>query len=214
VPWQLKSLPTARRDLLTTALDEEVVVYDPQRKRAYSLSRIAVAVWNHCDGRKTVADLQQLAAAEYGLLVDEGHIWLALRRLESANLLASDVARLPRVSRRQVLQRAGRIGIGAVATPIIASVVVPVAAAAASQPPPLPVCKPTHGGDIGCSSIDESCVCLKTTSGVTMCINPSTALKKTTCKTDSDCKPGYFCIPRGKAPPRCIRPCAVATCRC
>lgn len=64
--------PRARRDdLLTTALEDEVVVYDPDRKQAHSLSRVAMAAWNHCDGATSIDDLRQAVADETGLNVDE-----------------------------------------------------------------------------------------------------------------------------------------------
>jgi hypothetical protein len=188
---------------------------------AHSLNREALAVWNHCDGNKSVTDLERLAGADLGHAIDAGTVWLILRRLESAGLLVGTVGRLGSVSRREVLGRAGRIGVAALATPVIASALVPVAAAAAS----LPRCvhpsssgrkhdEEDDGEDDGCSTLNRSCVCKKTTSGARVCVNPSTALKKTTCKKDSDCRAGYLCIPRGAAAPRCIAPCAVPTCVC
>jgi hypothetical protein len=111
--------------------------------------------------------------------------------------------------------------VAAAVTPLISSTLVPVAAAAAS----LPRCvQPNSSGrkhdgddddeDKGCSTVNRSCVCKKTTSGARVCVNPSTALKKTTCQKDSDCRAGYLCIPRGVAPPRCIAPCDVPSCVC
>lgn len=213
--------PRARRDILATALDEEVVVYDPERQMAHSLNREALAVWNHCDGNKSVTELQQLASADLAQAIDAGRVWLILRRLEAAHLLVGRVGRSGLVSRREMLGTVGRIGVAALATPVVASTLVPVAAAAAS----LPRCPHTSSvarrhededddKDEGCSTLNASCVCKKTTSGVRVCVNPSTALKKTTCRTDSDCRAGYLCIPRGAAAPRCIAPCDVPTCVC
>ena len=205
--------PRARQDLLATALDEEVVLYDPERHVAHTLNRIALAIWKHCDGFNTIYDLRRLAGADVGMAIDEKAVWKALYRLEAVHLLADRPSRSLSISRRQALGRAGHIGLIAVATPLIASALVPMAAAAASRPRGLPPCK--HGSiETGCSSFNESCVCAMTTGGARVCINPSTALKKTTCKKESDCRPGYLCIPRGKAPPRCIAPCAVPTCTC
>jgi coenzyme PQQ synthesis protein D (PqqD) len=228
----VRNPPKARRDLLATSLEEEVVVYDPERQLAHSLNRTALAVWNRCNGHNSVTDLRRLVGAELGLPIDEGAVWLALRRLESAHLLVGTIDRAEGVSRREMLRKAGRVGMAAVATPVVASVLVPVAAAAASGPSGLPACgdgkserirragSKSSGGqgksddEAGCSSVNSSCVCSKTTSGERVCINPSTALKKTTCQKDTDCRSGYLCIPRGNAPPRCIAPCAVPTCAC
>lgn len=194
------------------------MVYDPARRLAHSLNRTALAVWKNCDGHNSVIDLRQMVGAELGLQVEEGAVWLALRQLASAHLLVEPIGDADAPSRRELLRKAGRIGVAAIATPVIASTMVPIAAAAAS-PPGLPLCaeggsQKRSDGERGCSSLNESCVCSVTTLGAPLCINPSTALKKTTCKRDSDCHTGYLCIRRGKAPPRCIAPCAVPTCVC
>ena len=216
----MKRFPAARHDLLESALEEEVVLYDPQRKQAHSLNRVALAVWKRCDGKNSFGDLRRLASADIGLEIDEGTVWLALRRLQSARLLLEKLEAPDAYGRRELLRKAGRIGAVAVATPMIASALVPIAAAAASKPGGLPACgheedePDDHEEEEGCSALNASCTCSKTTAGVRVCINPSTALKKTTCRKDSDCRAGYLCIPRGMAPPRCIAPCAVPTCVC
>lgn len=57
----------ARKDRLVTAdLSDEVVVYDPERKRAHSLSRLAAAVWKHCDGLTSTVGMSGLVAEEVG----------------------------------------------------------------------------------------------------------------------------------------------------
>jgi hypothetical protein len=152
------NLPSARRDdLLTTKLDDEVVVYDPERKQAHSLNRVALAVWNHSDGAKTIEELQRAASEEVGVPVDQGAIWVALSKLEKANLLLGKVSTAGAMTRRDMLGKAGRYGAMAVATPLIASALVPMAAAAASAcvgttPPG------TAGGH--CSSGTATCQCV------------------------------------------------------
>jgi hypothetical protein len=197
------------------------VLYDPDRYRAHSLNRVAVAIWRHCNGNNSVTTLRQLASLELGVPVEEGVVWRALGQLQSAHLLVEEDPRSA-VSRRAILGKAGRLGIAAMATPLLASAFVPVPAAAASRPSGLPSCGPIDHEDEsedreeaeGCSNLNPSCTCSKTTAGAHVCINPSTALKETTCRKDRDCKPGYLCIPRGNAPPRCIAPCAVPSCVC
>jgi hypothetical protein len=130
--------PQARSDtLLRTDLAEEVVIYDSGTKHAHSLNRLAVLVWTNCDGRNTIADLSRLASAELGLPIGEASIRSALRQLEAANLLASqlEAAATKTIGRRQMLQKAGQMGAIVVATPVVASILVPTAAAAASPPP-------------------------------------------------------------------------------
>jgi predicted metal-dependent phosphoesterase TrpH len=109
------------------------VLYDPDRHQAHSLNRVAVAIWKHCNGNNSVAALRQLAKTELGVPVEEGVVWRALAQLQSAHLLVEEDPRSA-VSRRAILDKAGRLGIAAMATPLIASALVPVAAAAASRP--------------------------------------------------------------------------------
>ena len=66
------NLPQAKKtNLLTTELEDEVVVYDPDSKQAHSLNRTAVAVWNHCDGKTSLGDLQRRVSAEVGAPISE-----------------------------------------------------------------------------------------------------------------------------------------------
>jgi hypothetical protein len=50
--------PRARRNgLLSEQLDDEWIVYDPERDRGHCLNRTAALVWQHADGERTVGDL-------------------------------------------------------------------------------------------------------------------------------------------------------------
>ncbi len=125
-------------ELLKTDLGEEVVIYDPESKRAHSLNQLAVSVWNHFDGEKSIADLARLVSAEVGRPIDGSTIEDALRQLEQAQLLTRRFQEVggKTLGRREMLRKAGQIGGAALATPIVASILVPTAAAAASPPPP------------------------------------------------------------------------------
>jgi hypothetical protein len=125
-------LPRARRDdLLTTELDDEVVVYDPNRKQAHCLNKIAVAVWRRSDGSNSLSDLQRLVSQDVGAPVGKGGISLALRKLERAHLLVYGVEG-DDLTRRQMLGKASRLAGATLAVPIVVSALVPTAAAAAS----------------------------------------------------------------------------------
>src|SRR5205807_232216 len=123
--------PQARKDnLLTAELEDEVVVYDPERKQAHSLNRTALAVWNHSDGQTSLSDLKERVSAEVGTPVSEAAVLLALRKLERAHLLAEKLGAIEPMTRRQVLGKAGRFGAAAmIATPVVLSTAVPGAAA-------------------------------------------------------------------------------------
>lgn len=176
------NLPQARRnDLLTTELeDEEVVVYDPERKQAHSLNRAAVAVWNHCDGQTSIGELQRRASAEIGGPISEAAIWLAIRKLERAHLLVGKMVQAEPVTRRQLLGKAGRVGTAAmVITPIVLTSNVLPAAAACS----------TCGTVTGTTQV---CACgtqlVANTRQGRVCVNAAVS-STNSCTTTTDCTP-------------------------
>jgi hypothetical protein len=124
-------------ELLKTDLGEEVVIYDPESKRAHSLNHLAVSVWNHFDAQKSIPELTRVVSADVGRPIDASTIEDALRQLEQAQLLTRRVQEVggKTLGRREMLRKAGQVGAAAVATPIVASILVPTAAAAASPPP-------------------------------------------------------------------------------
>ena len=128
--------PQARKqDLIVAEVDDELVVYDKLRDRAHQLNPLAGLVWRHCDGRTTVAELTALLHARFGASVNESAVWLALRHLDRAGLLAEPLAvpeRYRRLSRRGAL-KAGAAAIGAgAAVSLVTSMSAPTPAYAAS----------------------------------------------------------------------------------
>ncbi len=121
-----------RKDGLTiSTLDDEVLVYDPETRRASCLNGFAGGVLARCDGRRSAADIaRELPFKD----VDERMVWLALADLQKAQLL-QDWISIPfnadgRTNRRDLLRR---IGLGtAVAVPIVAGLALPAAAQAAT----------------------------------------------------------------------------------
>jgi hypothetical protein len=125
------NIPRARSDgLLVEALDEETLIYDPERNEAHCLDAEAAAVWRGCDGVCSLSEIsartglgEEVAAATVGDLA-------ARHLLEPLG-----------VSRRDVLRT---LGVGAasaaIAIPLIRSIVVPTAAQAATCLPVLSVC--------------------------------------------------------------------------
>jgi hypothetical protein len=212
-------VPKARRhDLLSTILDDEVVVYDPERKQAHSLNRLAVAVWNRADGTTTVGDLQRIASDELGVPIEQAAVLGALRKLERANLLDRPIASLG-ITRREALRKAGRYGAAAaIATPIIASAFVPIAAAAAS------ICSgPGSPGTTAGATCGRTCQCLKTMTptgpGAPRCVD-FTAPRGTTCGPQATghvaCASGDICVQLDSSFDLglCYGACHTPTCTC
>jgi hypothetical protein len=127
-------MPRARtEDLVTTELDDELLVYDLRAHRAHALNPTAARVWQRCDGRHTIAELAALPGGASGTPLGAEVVWLALRQLGERHLLAADnllPADAPRYSRLQLLKW-GAAG-GAVLLPVISSIVAPTAAHAQS----------------------------------------------------------------------------------
>jgi len=191
--------PRARRDdLLTTKLDDEVVVYDPESKRAHSLNRLAVTVWNHADGSKSVDELRQAVSDEIGTPIDTTAVVGAIRKLERAHLLLNKVAAVGPMTRREMLSKSGKFGAAAMATPLIASAFVPIAAAAASV-----VTHPECTGAscstfIPCSSTNGDCVCAALGAPYGpggICVPGSTSCTVVgPCAADGTCSAGNVCV--------------------
>ena len=146
-----------RKDGLTiSALDDEVLVYDPETTRASCLNSFAAEVLALCDGERSPSDIARDLPLED---VDERLVRLALADLQKAQLLQDRVSvasnAYARTNRRDLLRR---IGLGsAVAIPVVAGIALPAAAQVGSC---LRVGTPC-GTDAACCSDDcEGNVCV------------------------------------------------------
>ena len=142
------TLPRAREaNLVIQELPDEVLVYDRDTHQAHCLNPTAQLVWQHCDGKTSVAQMVRILEQELPPPVDEALVWLALDQLAKADLLLEGMPTAQRngVSRREVIRRVGRAA--AVAVPLVTSLVAPEAVLANS-------CKAS--GSI-CSSSAECC---------------------------------------------------------
>jgi hypothetical protein len=153
---------------LTSDLDDELVIYDTERKKAHSLNRTATLVWRYCDGQHTIKDLQRVVSAELGLLVEEEAIVLALRQLDQAHLLVDRFQPTGQnLSRREMLRKARRMGAAAVVLPAVVSALVPVPAAALSCVPCNELCIPNVSK---CCSPCQTCTLAKPSKDIFICV--------------------------------------------
>jgi hypothetical protein len=148
-------LPCRREEgLVIRDLAEETLVYDRKRNKAHCLNGAAALVWRHCDGHTSVAKIATLVEQELKIPSDERLVWLALDRLGRAGLLqrlepATPVARY---TRREV---ARKLGIAALAVPLVMTVIAPTPAMAASCAHTLQPCGICCNG---CTCIAGECV--------------------------------------------------------
>ena len=123
-------VPAARKEgLVVKELPDEVLVYDLERHKAHCLNQSAAKIWNLCDGRTTSLEITRKLNDDSGLPVDEEVVWLALEQLGTAQLLEERIVRpgvSPGISRRQVIKR---LGLVAVAVPLVTSLLAPTAQA-------------------------------------------------------------------------------------
>ena len=126
--------PKARQDdLVVQELFDELVVYDRARDQLHSLNPTAAQVWQGCDGQTSPAQLAGRLQPELEPAQAEEVVWLALDRLEKAQLLEQRVARPGglKISRRQALRA---LGISALLLPVVASIPAPAAAQSLTCP--------------------------------------------------------------------------------
>ena len=133
--------PLARRsDLFAENLPEEVVLYDKTNNKVHCLNKVAAAVWESCDGTRTVDDLAQIVEARFGAGSDRKLVLQALEELEEAGLLESGsvtVSDTVLTSRREAVGKLVMAGSALVAT-IVASAPAAHASHHALTPPPPP----------------------------------------------------------------------------
>jgi hypothetical protein len=132
-----RALPLARQDsLIIKELPEEILVYDQIEDKAHCLNQTAARVWRSCDGRTSVKEIARSLGGNTNSKSDEDIVWLALDQLRKFNLLETaptKPAHLAGMTRRQAV---ARIGLAAIALPVVVSIVAPTAHAQGSTFPP------------------------------------------------------------------------------
>ena len=124
-----KTRPKGRRnEIVEQEVDGEILIYDLTADKALCLNKTSALIWQACDGKRTVAQINDLLGRQLQTQTNEDIVWLALDQLSKEKLIepAVDVAnRFEGMSRRQVIKK---IGVGSmVALPVVASLVAPTA---------------------------------------------------------------------------------------
>jgi hypothetical protein len=116
--------PLARkRDILVENLPQEVVLYDKSKEKVHCLNRTAAAIWESCDGTRTVDELARTAGVKLGTPSDCKVVVQALEELEKADLLEAGsvmIGEAGLTSRREAVGKIALAGTALVAT-IVAS---------------------------------------------------------------------------------------------
>jgi hypothetical protein len=123
-------------NLILEDVRDELMIYDPERNKAFCLNQTAAYVWRHADGKTTVAEMAKRMEEELKKPADEQVVLFALDVLFKDGLLAPATP-LPRtaqgVTRRDMLQK---MGVGAMAIPVVTALFVSPAKAHASSVAP------------------------------------------------------------------------------
>ena len=143
--------PRARANgLVVQELAEETLVYDLDRHKAHCLTATAATIWRLCDGKRDESALARQVEKQLGVAPAAEVVELALRDLGRARLLEEPLPSDRAVSRRRLIARLG----GAIALPLVASIVSPTAAQAATCRLALPVspaqCNASNPNALGC----------------------------------------------------------------
>jgi hypothetical protein len=127
--------PRARKKgLWVRELEGELLVYDLDAHRAHRLNRTAALVFEGCDGRTGAAELATRLRRELDVPADASWVRLAVDELSSAGLIEGSLpATAPRVSRRELIRRAGRAAGLTLLLPTVLSIVAPTPAEAAAS---------------------------------------------------------------------------------
>ena len=124
-----KTRPKSRRDeIVEQEVDGEILIYDLRADKALCLNKTSALIWQACDGKRTVAEINDLLGKQLNVQTDEDIVWLALDQLSKERLIdpAVDLEnKFEGLSRRQVIKK---IGVGSmIALPVVSSLVAPTA---------------------------------------------------------------------------------------
>ncbi len=129
-----KGKPLSRKEnIVVQELDGEVLIYDLTENKAFCLNQTAALVWQSCDGKRTIAEINDLLGKQLNSQVNEDVIWLALDQLSIENLIREEyqlTEKFGGLSRREVIRKVGLASI--IALPIVTSMIAPLAVHASS----------------------------------------------------------------------------------
>jgi len=131
--------PLARKsNLFAENLPEEVILYDKFNNKVHCLSKTAAAIWESCDGTRSVDDLARIVEAKLGAPADRKMVVLALEELEKADLLEAGSGIVPDAALTSRREAVGKIAMAS--TALVATIAAPSPTAHSSHtstvPPP------------------------------------------------------------------------------
>ena len=126
--------PQAKTDnLVVQDLSNEVLIYNLENNKAYSLNETTTLVWQNCDGTKDISAIAKELEKKLNQNIPDELVWLALDSLKNENLVSFAKATpsvLAGFNRREAIKRVGFATLAAL--PLLTSVMAPTAAHAQS----------------------------------------------------------------------------------
>ena len=154
--------PLSRKEnVVVQEVDGEVLIYDLKKNRAFCLNRTSALVWQACDGKRTIADINNWLGKQLNSQTDEDIVWLALDQLSKENLIEDQIKLENHVNglpRREAIKRIGAASL--IALPIIASLAAPTMAQITT-----PVCGMACNNFSDCQALGECDSCRQVSTG-------------------------------------------------
>ncbi len=122
--------------LVVQELSDEILIYNLETNKAFSLNQTTALVWQNCDGIKDVSQIAKEMGRKLKQNVPDELVLLAIDSLRKEGLIAGSETDSPVFSasnRREMLKRVGYASM--IALPMISSLVAPTSASAASGVP-------------------------------------------------------------------------------
>ena len=130
--------PKQSKTVHVEMLNDELCLYDWQRKEVHALNPTAATVWQLCDGQTSPQQMAGQLRGDLNAEQAEALVWASLEQLRKANLLEGEVAKpdgRPILTRRQMLKVLGSAAAGAALLPVVSSIVAPRPVEAQSPQP-------------------------------------------------------------------------------
>ena len=119
-------------NIVIQEMNAELLIYDLKDNKAFCLNETSAIIYQLCDGKRTVADINKALSKKLNQSVNDELIWLALDGLKKENLLENSDIEIDfnGLNRRQIIRKVGLASL--IALPMISSLVAPSAANAGS----------------------------------------------------------------------------------
>ncbi len=151
-----KNLPSCREsDIVVQELENETLVYDLLKNKAYCLNKTSAVIWQACNGKRNIDGIAKVSSNKLNSKITSEMVWLALEQFRKDNLLEKKINitdNFDGMSRREVIRKVGMSSL--IALPIVSTIVAPMAVQAQSAcagacqcpNPTVNFCSPAAGG--------------------------------------------------------------------